>query len=654
MKTIRKLLSTFILLLFAQNSMAVDCTTFDTWLSSATYLSGDKVKYNNKGYEAAYWTRNNNPETHSGPWQEWKPLGSCGGTNENQPPVANANGPYSGLVNTQVSFSSAGSNDPDGTIDTYEWQLGDGNTSLTANPTHIYTATGTYTITLTVTDNLGKTHSTSTTAVITDDSTPGNCTEPQYVAGTRYQVGDLVQNIKKKFQCNVAGWCSSAAAWAYEPGVGAHWQSAWSEVGSCDADTGKPTASINGPYRGLINEAIAFSSAGSTDSNGTITAYNWDFGDGSASSQTNPSHTYSKAGTYTVSLTVTDNDGETDQVSTTATISDNDPGNDPLPKRVLVGYWHNFDNGSGVIKIKDVIADWDIINVSFAENKPAGAEGEVAFAPFNESDADFIAGVRAQQAKGKKVLISLGGANAHLQLKTTTARDNYVRTMGDIIARYGFDGMDIDLEGGSLSMDAGDTIANPKTPAIINLIDATRKLKARFGAQFVLTMAPETAYVQGGLQNFGGIWGAYLPLIHALRDDLTVLHVQHYNTGSLFGTDGNIYEPGTSDFHVAMSDMLITGFDAAGNPNNRFIGLRQDQVAFGLPSGTRSASSGYTTPAEVHKALDCLIKLSQCGSYRPNQAYTNFRGIMTWSINWDAFRGYEFSKPHRAYLNQNP
>ncbi|MCW8879691.1 MAG: chitinase [Kangiellaceae bacterium] len=319
-----------------------------------------------------------------------------------------------------------------------------------------------------------------------------------------------------------------------------------------------------------------------------------------------------------------------------------------------MGYWHNFDNGSGFIKMQDVIDDWDIINVSFAENKPGGAEGEVAFVPFGESEADFIDGVRLQQSRGKKVLISLGGANAHIQLNTTTARDNFVRTMGDIIARYGFDGMDIDLEGGSLNMDPGDTIANPQTPAIVNLISATRSLKSRFGASFVLTMAPETAYVQGGLTTFAGIWGAYLPLIHALRNDLTVLHVQHYNTGSLTGTDGNIYQPGTADFHVAMSDMLLTGFNAGGDVNNHFPGLRQDQVAFGLPSGTSSASSGYTTPTEVQRALDCLIKRLQCGSYQPAQSYADFRGLMTWSINWDAFHNFEFSTPHRAYLDQNP
>jgi chitinase len=42
-------------------------------------------------------------------------------------------------------------------------------------------------------------------------------------------------------------------------------------------------------------------------------------------------------------------------------------------------------------------------------------------------------------------------------------------------------------------------------------------------------MAPETAFVQGGMSAFTGIWGAYLPVIHALRDSLDMLNVQLYN-----------------------------------------------------------------------------------------------------------------------------
>lgn len=345
-------------------------------------------------------------------------------------------------------------------------------------------------------------------------------------------------------------------------------------------------------------------------------------------------------------------------ITPTAPISTGIP-NAKLPKRTLVGYWHNFENGSGYIPLADVSRDWDIVNISFAIDKRGGALGEVDFelcpkleCSNVETDAEFRAAVKQLQSEGKIVLLSLGGANVHLSLDTPEARDNFIRTMGDIIADYGFNGMDIDLEGGSLNMTAGDTVQEAKTPNIVHLIEATKAFEARFGTDnFILTMAPETAYVQGGYANFGGIWGAYLPLIHGLREELDLLHVQHYNTGSLTGTDGKIYFPGTVDFHVALTDMMITGFDAGMSATNSFPGLRPDQMAFGLPSGMKSASSGFTSVQVAQDAVSCLVNGTKCGDYKPAQTYPEFRGLMTWSINWDRHDGYNFSKPHRQFLD---
>jgi PKD repeat protein len=92
----------------------------------------------------------------------------AGGGKENTPPVADANGPYSGTAGSAVSFNSAGSNDPDGTTLSYAWDFGDGNSSTQANPNHVYAATGTYTVRLTVTDVDGASDSQSTSATVTE------------------------------------------------------------------------------------------------------------------------------------------------------------------------------------------------------------------------------------------------------------------------------------------------------------------------------------------------------------------------------------------------------------------------------------------------------------------------------------------------------
>jgi len=91
----------------------------------------------------------------------------------NQSPTAVANGAYIGETDSAVSFSAAGSADPDGTIVSWAWSFGDGGSSALANPIHTYLAPGTYIVTLTVTDDQAATDTDSTTAAITDPSAAG-------------------------------------------------------------------------------------------------------------------------------------------------------------------------------------------------------------------------------------------------------------------------------------------------------------------------------------------------------------------------------------------------------------------------------------------------------------------------------------------------
>jgi chitinase len=337
-----------------------------------------------------------------------------------------------------------------------------------------------------------------------------------------------------------------------------------------------------------------------------------------------------------------------------------------LPKHALVGYLHaSFANGSGYLRMADVPADWDIVDLAFGQpTSPTSGDIRFALCPASEcagveSEADFIAAIRAKRAAGKKVLLSIGGANGQVQLTTTAARDTFVSSVGAIIDKYGLDGVDIDFEGHSLSLNTGDTdFRNPTTPVIVNLIAALKVLKARYGAGFVLTMAPETFFVQLGYQFYGSgpfggqdpRAGSYLPVIYAMRNDLTLLHVQDYNSGSIMGLDNQWHSMGGADFHIAMTDMLLAGFPVAGNTANMFPALREDQVGFGAPSSV-SAGNGYVGPAVIQQAVTCIVKNTDCGGYTMRSGTNpNFRGLMTWSINWDKYYNWEFRLNNGPFL----
>ncbi|MFC9593761.1 chitinase [Streptomyces sp. NPDC056944] len=370
---------------------------------------------------------------------------------------------------------------------------------------------------------------------------------------------------------------------------------------------------------------------------------------------------------YTFQVSAVNSAGESPKSAavTATTTSGGGGGGGGLPAHALVGYLHaSFANGSGYTRMADVPDSWDVINLAFGEPTSV-TSGDIRFSlcpatecPGVESPAEFKAAIKAKQAAGKKVLISIGGQNGQVQLATTAARDTFVSSVSKIIDEYGLDGLDIDFEGHSLSLQTGDTdFRNPTSPVVVNLIQAVKTLKARYGAKFVLTMAPETFFVQLGYQYYGsGPWGgqdpragAYLPVIHALRDDLTLLHVQDYNSGSIMGLDNQYHSMGGADFHIAMTDMLLTGFPVAGNTDRFFPALRPEQVAIGLPASTQ-AGNGHTAPAEVNKALDCLTKKTNCGSYQTHGTWPALRGLMTWSINWDRYNQWQFSQNFDAYF----
>lgn len=98
----------------------------------------------------------------------------------NVAPTAKPGGPYTGTVGSAINFNGSGSFDSNGSIVSYSWNFGDGTSANTVNPTHSYSLSGTFNVSLTVTDNNNATHTASTTAQITQPALPGTPVEVFY------------------------------------------------------------------------------------------------------------------------------------------------------------------------------------------------------------------------------------------------------------------------------------------------------------------------------------------------------------------------------------------------------------------------------------------------------------------------------------------
>ena len=228
-----------------------------------------------------------------------------------------------------VSFSSLGSGDSDGTITSYDWDFGDGDTSAIANPTHTYALAGSFVATLTLTDNAGGVATATTTVTVTPNlaptasavATPTSGKEPVLVSFSSSGSTDsdgTIASYNWDFGDGSANKTTASATHTYgSAGSFTATLTVTDDFGATDTSTVvtvvtanvAPTAVASAtPVSGARPLVVNFTGSSSSDSDGNIASYAWDFGDGGTSSVANPSHTYA-AGSYSATLVVTDDNG---------------------------------------------------------------------------------------------------------------------------------------------------------------------------------------------------------------------------------------------------------------------------------------------------------------------------------------------------------
>jgi len=295
-----------------------------------------------------------------------------------------------------------------------------------------------------------------------------------------------------------------------------------------------------------------------------------------------------------------------------------------LPAHVLTGYWQDFTNGATPLRLRDVSSNYDLVAVAFAGADPSSPGGitfsvdsGLSSALGGYTSAQFTSDIQTLHGQGRDVILSVGGADGTISVSDATSAANFANSAFALMQQFGFDGVDIDLENG----------VSPQFMA-----SALQQLSSKAGPGLIITLAPQTLDVQPG--------GGYLQLIDNIKSILTIVNTQYYNSGSMNGCDGNVYSEGSVDFMTALACILLQH-------------VRPDQVGLGLPASSSAAGSGVQPPANVNAALDCLARGTSCGSFKPSTTFPSIRGAMTWSVNWDASNGNNFSNtvhPHLATL----
>jgi chitinase len=319
----------------------------------------------------------------------------------------------------------------------------------------------------------------------------------------------------------------------------------------------------------------------------------------------------------------------------------------------LIGYWAGYGAAGSTFPLRDVSPQWDVVIVAFATPDKNAPEGTMQFhTPAGLETGQFKADIAYLKGQGRKVMISLGGGGQHFTLADPKRVPNFVSSVSRIVSDYGFDGIDIDFESPSLSIEPGDTdFRHPTTPSIVNLISSIRQLREHFGTAFMVSLVPEGTQIPSGYPSYGGQFGSYLPIAYAIRDILSFIDVQDYNTPPLQGLDGEIYQPGTVDYHAAMTELLLQGFPVGGDPKHFFPPMPAGKVAIGFLTGD-------TTPGIVSQAMDYIItgKAPAGTRYklRNPAGYPAMIGAMFWTIDADRRGNYNFSNVVGPQLHQYP
>lgn len=239
--------------------------------------------------------------------------------------------------------------------------------------------------------------------------------------------------------------------------------------------------------------------------------------------------------------------------------------------------------------------------------------------------------IKSWQAKGKKVILSVGGQNGHWD-PILDNPNNFVKSAKAILDKYNLDGLDLDIEG------------YHRPPQAFSL--TINLLRNAIGHNKQIIVSPENVTVYQGVAAYGAdkVGGAFnymVPVIKASIDQIDYVQPQYYN---------NWY-----DTSVASADYLVNGYlqwlNKTGTHGTQpfdksvYPGVPAHKLILGVLASTSAGMSAfYAQPNIVGEAFSIL----------KTQHGVDVGGVMMWDSNWDRLNGYVVSDKAASLLNLKP
>ncbi len=330
---------------------------------------------------------------------------------------------------------------------------------------------------------------------------------------------------------------------------------------------------------------------------------------------------------------------EESEVLITYSLKDNGEKPKPSNEALLVGYWYEWGGAEQHESPVDLLnssellnSAYNVIDISFLYTWEPYAMP--TFEPFSPGSKTRIKeGIKSLQNAGKKVILSMGGATGGEMRFRQDQTDQLTATFIKYMDEYGFDGIDIDWEGGTL----GDRESQQTT---ISALKEAKKIQNSKGKEFMITMAPELPYLKYNTEH--GSQGSYIPFLKGLDGIYDFINPQYYN-GWAFGpfidqeekdylgvntsyisNDDSEYR---GEFYYLVTKYLTTKYSSQNDfyekiPTNKFV----------LGAATNEpAGRGAATRESIYKAYVLL-----------ENDNIHIRGLMTWAINFDAVANWMF------------